>query len=57
MMDLNMPFMGGFEATKKIKERGNPYIVALSASNIDYQLIQKCQKAGFDDWFVVPLSS
>ena len=41
IMDLNMPVMNGYTATKNIKDYYNkqnsisPYIVALSASNID----------------------
>ena len=52
IMDLNMPVMGGFEATSKIRDhfRENelmridvpikPHIVALSASEIDNNLKQ-----------------
>lgn len=51
-MDLNMPVMGGFEATSKIRDHFReselmridvpikPHIVALSASEIDHNLKQ-----------------
>ena len=84
IMDLNMPFMSGFEATMRIRkqvkndtepkassaidkllgyepslmvrERQDPYIVALSASIIDKDLKKRCQEAGFDDQFSAPLT-
>jgi CheY-like chemotaxis protein len=34
-----------------------PYVVAISASYFDEDLISKCKKAGFDAWFTVPLSA
>ena len=71
IMDLNMPIMDGFRSTRKIKEyfessnmfinedinnlRTPPYIVALSASAIDHDLVQKCKEYKFDDWFSSPL--
>ena len=92
MMDLNMPVMGGFESTKKIKDYfdepnlflggglhyqnksesvsafgsknlsetigpHSPYIVALSASEIDSDLAKKLKEYKFDDWFTSPLDS
>ena len=59
-MDLNMPVMGGFESTQKIKSHfpnNPPYIVALSASTIDESMINNCKNAGFDDQFQVPISA
>jgi CheY-like chemotaxis protein len=56
-MDINMPVMNGFEAVKKIKEKSQTYVVALSASNLDTSLLRSCQNAGFDDQFCIPLSS
>ena len=46
-----MPVMGGFEATKKIRKiaNHNPYIIALSASELDETLVKMCKDAGFDD--------
>ena len=34
-----------------------PHIVALSASEIDTNLRQKCKQVGFDDQFTSPLSA
>jgi len=52
-MDLNMPYMNGFEACKRIKnnyeaevsnlESFVPYIVAVSASNYTADLIKTCK--------------
>ena len=59
-MDLNMPVMGGFESLAKIKKycKGRlPYTVALSASLLDFSSRSKCQLAGFDDQFCVPLTA
>ena len=59
IMDLNMPVMGGFEATKKIRDicDQEPYIVALSASQLDSTLVKMCKDAGFDDQFTIPLTA
>eukprot|EP00356_Strombidium_inclinatum_P001813 CAMPEP_0170513292 /NCGR_PEP_ID=MMETSP0208-20121228/67323_1 /TAXON_ID=197538 /ORGANISM="Strombidium inclinatum, Strain S3" /LENGTH=118 /DNA_ID=CAMNT_0010797015 /DNA_START=746 /DNA_END=1102 /DNA_ORIENTATION=- len=89
IMDLDMPIMDGFEATKKIKAyfqesglfisdfdqdqeslaigssqdsnymigQSCPYIVALSGSELDKQLVKRLKHAGFDDWFTNPISA
>ncbi|WP_340063044.1 tetratricopeptide repeat-containing hybrid sensor histidine kinase/response regulator [Ascidiimonas aurantiaca] len=49
LMDLNMPKMNGFEATKKIREfdKKTP-IIALTAASIE-EVKAKLQKSGMDD--------
>jgi len=34
-----------------------PYIVAISASNYDDDLMRQCKKAGFDDQFSLPITA
>ena len=72
VMDLNMPIMGGYEATKKIKDyfvdpsnilqlpdfaKKVPYIIALSATEYTEEDIKKCKESRFDDQFISPLSA
>ena len=60
IMDLNMPIMGGGEATKMIKSTIShdfwPHIVALSASEMTPSQIKECQECKFDDWLTAPLT-
>ena len=57
VMDLHMPFMDGFQATKTIKSRANsPYVVAFTSSEIDQELVARLKEAGFDDWFTLPVT-
>jgi signal transduction histidine kinase/FixJ family two-component response regulator len=57
LMDVNMPVMGGLEATRRIRARpdwaGLP-IIALTADVMDDQ-IQACREAGMDDFVVKPV--
>ena len=60
LMDLNMPVMNGFVATRLIRQNSSgqkPYIVGLSASNVTQELLKECQDAGFNDLFAVPLTA
>ena len=60
LMDVQMPVMGGLEATEKIRsweaEHGQPHttIVALTANAFEEDR-QKCLAAGMDDFLVKPL--
>jgi CheY-like chemotaxis protein len=55
-MDLEMPIMNGFVATKLIKQNINaPYIVAFTSNEYSQELILKLREANFDDWFTVPV--
>jgi len=57
LMDVNMPVMGGLEATRRIRARpdwaGLP-IIALTADVMDDQ-VQACREAGMDDFVVKPV--
>lgn len=56
LMDLHMPRMDGYEATKKIREIGkNPIIVALTASASIGSKEEMAVK-GFDDYAVKPIN-
>lgn len=60
IMDIEMPIMDGFEATKKIKEacissNKNIPIIAITAYVLENE-IQKCFAAGMDDYMSKPIS-
>jgi two-component system, sensor histidine kinase len=57
-MDLNMPIMGGLEATRIIREEklsNDPYIIALTANAFSEDK-EKCFAAGMDAFLSKPLS-
>lgn len=57
LMDLQMPEMNGYEATKKIRALGQESqvpIVALTAGNVKGER-EKCLEAGMDDFVVKPV--
>jgi len=58
-MDLNMPAMDGFEATRKIREKlkddGGLKIVACTAYQ-ESEYKEKCLEAGMDDFISKPIS-
>ncbi len=60
LMDIQMPLMDGFEATKKIREweEQNQHvpIVALTAMLLDDE-IQRCMSAGMDDCIAKPFNT
>lgn len=54
LMDMQMPLMDGFEATRKIRELGyDKPIVALTASSLPADK-QTCIDAGCDDYVAKP---
>lgn len=55
LMDIRMPVMDGYAATKKIKEFSSTPIVALTASVMPSQL-QKIKKKNFDGYLRKPIS-
>lgn len=57
LMDLQMPNLDGFEATKSIRELQKTYIpiIAFSATLIGDN-IEKCNAYGFDDYIEKPIS-
>lgn len=59
LMDVQMPVMDGYDATKAIREMNSPKnsipIVALTA-NVTKQDVEKCLKAGMDDYLSKPFT-
>ena len=59
LMDMQMPIMGGVEATKKIISKwqdDRPIIVAMTA-NVLKQAKDECRKAGMDNYLSKPITS
>jgi CheY-like chemotaxis protein len=60
LMDMNMPVMGGFEATRRIRQSDGPCvaapIVALTA-NVSKAEIAQCQRAGMDGHVAKPFNT
>jgi signal transduction histidine kinase/ActR/RegA family two-component response regulator len=58
LMDLQMPEMGGLEATSRIREAGNQKlpIIALTASALK-QDMDECFRVGMNDFLVKPLDT
>ncbi|MBE9223116.1 PAS domain-containing protein [Cyanobacterium stanieri LEGE 03274] len=56
LMDLQMPHMGGIEATQEIRtmNRPQPYIIALTANALTEDQ-QQCQSVGMNDFLSKPL--
>jgi two-component system sensor histidine kinase/response regulator len=57
LMDMNMPVMGGIDATKFIRESFDvqPVIVALTANSIEGDE-QQCIEAGMNDYLTKPIN-
>ncbi len=53
LMDIQMPVMGGIEATQKIREQSNTPIIALTA-NSSKQESERCFEAGMNDYIAKP---
>jgi len=55
LMDIHMPVMDGYEATRKIRE-GNSDIPILAMTAVSFTNIKKeCQEAGMDDYVTKPV--
>lgn len=59
LMDMGMPIMGGFEATRRLRQSGGPNahtpVIALTA-NVSKAEIAQCQRAGMDGHVPKPFS-
>lgn len=53
LMDIQMPVMGGIEATQKIREKSMVPIIALTA-NSSKQEAERCKVAGINDYISKP---
>ncbi len=60
LMDMNMPVMGGFEATRRIRQSDGPCaaapILALTA-NVSKAEIAQCHRAGMDGHVAKPFNT
>ena len=55
LMDLNMPGMGGLEATRRLRRLGNrTLILAMSASALEEDR-RRCEEAGLDGFIAKPI--
>lgn len=59
LMDMTMPIMGGFEATRRLRQSDSPNartpVIALTASTSKAEVAQ-CQRAGMDGHVAKPFS-
>jgi signal transduction histidine kinase/ActR/RegA family two-component response regulator len=57
LMDINMPIMGGNEATKAIRTFNNKLpIIALTAADID-EVAENCKNSGYNDLIIKPFDN
>lgn len=59
LMDIQLPGIDGYEATRQIRRDGNPFrpiIIALTASALDNDK-GKCLEAGMDDYISKPMEA
>ncbi|MCF8367609.1 MAG: response regulator [Bacteroidales bacterium] len=56
-MDCNMTEMDGFETTEKIRSLGNNILIIACTGNVMVDDIQKCYKAGMNDYLLKPVTS
>jgi signal transduction histidine kinase/DNA-binding NarL/FixJ family response regulator/PAS domain-containing protein len=55
LMDIQMPVVDGYQATKKLREKGYPgYIFALTAHALKEEK-DRCLDSGFDDYLIKPI--
>jgi len=55
LMDLRMPVMDGFAATKAIKRFGETMPVIALTADMGFDTRDKCMRAGFDDFATKPM--
>ena len=53
-MDIEMPFMNGFETSTKIREQGFEGIIIACSANSTPDIIQEYIHAGINDYFAKP---
>ena len=53
-MDIEMPFMNGFETSSKLRENGFEGIIVACSANSTPDIIQEYIKSGINDYFAKP---
>lgn len=54
-MDMEMPIMGGLEATQRIREAGNQLPIYMVTGNVDKDYVQACLEAGANGHLAKPI--
>lgn len=55
LMDMEMPVMGGLEATKRLRESGFANKIYIVTGNVDPEHIRECQSVGADGHLAKPI--
>jgi CheY-like chemotaxis protein len=56
LMDLNMPVMDGFEATRELRKRGETLPIIALTANLPSEVEKEVQESGLSDIVVKPFN-